>query len=90
MYAYCSQFPNADRVSCIRGAIETSVGETEAMEFGRELCSLETNREQRAECFAFYGEQLEWAKGIEYRKDSCERLYALDHVACLVNTLNEP
>lgn len=81
MLTFCKQFQGELELSCLKGAIETSVGETDAFTFGASICDkLQSN--ERDTCFSFFGDQMEWAKGAPYREQKCQTLSPVDAKAC--------
>ncbi len=79
--AYCTSMGDAASLACILGAIDTSVGESRSMEYGRILCEQMRGTTQKR-CFAYYGTQVASSWGSAVQKEKCSQLNNENASAC--------
>jgi hypothetical protein len=83
MREYCMSFEKDLQMSCLQGAIDTSVGESDPFSYGRSLCEALTG-DARIECFSFLGDRLRWAQGNVQADTACSALLPADAQVCRV------
>lgn len=85
MNAYCRSLGTDEWFPCIKGAIETSVGESDPFSYGRAICE-QVLPAMREACFSYLGDHVEWARGKSVRDDSCKLLGDADARSCQIKT----
>lgn len=83
MREYCMSFEKDLQMSCLQGAIDTSVGESDPFSYGRSLCEGFTG-DARIECFSFLGDRMRWAQGNVQADTACSALLHADAQVCRV------
>jgi len=81
MSEYCASMGQDLVLPCIRGAIDTNVGEKNRLDYGRALCEFMDGVSREA-CFTYFGMQVAMAWGSSVRSSICNTLSGEDALAC--------
>jgi hypothetical protein len=81
MSDYCMSFEPGVQMSCLQGALDTSVGESDPFSYGRSVCE-QLAADTRRQCFSFLGDRMRWAQGSVQADTACSALSPADTQAC--------